>query len=98
MLDVNLSHVFLRASQSQTFFISAEDGYHNYNEKQYFNSNSMIVSCDQGFRCGGVEGEDVGELLTEALRAANLNVSVVALLNDTTGKYCFENYVSRFKS
>jgi hexokinase len=32
-----------------------------------------------------VEGHDVGRLLSEALSAAGLNISVVAVLNDTTG-------------
>ena len=41
--------------------------------------------CLQGFRCSGVEGQDVGRYLNEALTAAGLSVSVVAILNDTTG-------------
>ena len=52
---------------------------------------SFLALFVKGFQCGGVEGEDVGKLLNEALRAAHLKVSVVAVLNDTTGKlsFCF---------
>jgi len=40
----------------------------------------------QGFRCSGVEGEDVVRLLQEAISRRNdIQVKVAAILNDTTG-------------
>ena len=40
----------------------------------------------QGFKCSGVEGEDVVGLLKDAIeRRGDIHVDVAAILNDTTG-------------
>lgn len=45
-----------------------------------------LTSWTKGFKCEGVEGEDVVKLLKEALsRRGDVNLEVCAILNDTTG-------------
>ena len=45
-----------------------------------------LTNWTKGFKCSGVEGEDVVGLLREALaRRGDVNIEVCALLNDTTG-------------
>jgi len=45
-----------------------------------------LTSWTKGFKCEGVEGEDVVKLLKQALaRRGDVNIEVCAILNDTTG-------------
>ena len=45
-----------------------------------------MTNWTKGFKCSGVEGEDVVQLLNEALkRHGEVNIDVCATLNDTTG-------------
>jgi len=45
-----------------------------------------LTSWTKGFKCEGVEGEDVVQLLKQALaRRGDVNLEVCAILNDTTG-------------
>ncbi|XP_034650243.1 hexokinase type 2 [Drosophila subobscura] len=47
---------------------------------------AILVRWTKGFGCPGVEGEDVGRLLHEAIqRRGDVEIAVVAILNDTTG-------------
>lgn len=48
---------------------------------------STLISWTKGFRCSDVEGQDVVQLLREALERQNLarSVDVVAVVNDTVG-------------
>lgn len=46
----------------------------------------ILVRWTKGFDCAGVEGEDVGRMLHEAIqRRGDADIAVVAILNDTTG-------------
>ena len=45
-----------------------------------------LAQWTKGFKCSGVESEDVVQLLKEAIgRKPGLNIEVCAILNDTTG-------------
>ena len=45
-----------------------------------------LAQWTKGFKCSGVESEDVVQLLKEAIgRQPGLNIDVCAILNDTTG-------------
>ncbi|EDW01491.1 hexokinase type 2 [Drosophila grimshawi] len=47
---------------------------------------AMLTRWTKGFSCPGVEGEDVGLMLHEAIqRRGDADIAVVAILNDTTG-------------
>ncbi|XP_055969017.1 hexokinase-3 [Sorex fumeus] len=48
---------------------------------------STLISWTKGFRCSGVEGQDVVQLLREAIERQDLarRVEVVAVVNDTVG-------------
>ncbi|XP_069828792.1 hexokinase-3 isoform X2 [Dendropsophus ebraccatus] len=47
---------------------------------------SVLISWTKGFRCSGVEGEDVVQLLKDAIdRRGDYKVDVVAIVNDTVG-------------
>lgn len=47
---------------------------------------SSLISWTKGFRCSGVEGQDVVQLLREAIeRQGAYNIDVVAVVNDTVG-------------
>ncbi|KAG8578576.1 hypothetical protein GDO81_010537 [Engystomops pustulosus] len=47
---------------------------------------SVLISWTKGFRCSGVEGQDVVQLLKEAIRRhEDYNVDVIAIVNDTVG-------------
>ncbi|XP_027722962.1 hexokinase-3 isoform X1 [Vombatus ursinus] len=47
---------------------------------------STLISWTKGFRCSGVEGQDVVQLLREAIqRQGAYNIDVVAVVNDTVG-------------
>uniref|UniRef100_A0A7N4NGT7 hexokinase n=1 Tax=Sarcophilus harrisii TaxID=9305 RepID=A0A7N4NGT7_SARHA len=47
---------------------------------------STLISWTKGFRCSGVEGQDVVQLLREAIqRQGAYNIEVVAVVNDTVG-------------
>ncbi|XP_008060946.1 LOW QUALITY PROTEIN: hexokinase-3 [Carlito syrichta] len=47
---------------------------------------STLISWTKGFRCSGVEGQDVVQLLREAMRRQGVhNIDVVAVVNDTVG-------------
>ncbi|XP_013785503.1 hexokinase-1-like [Limulus polyphemus] len=53
--------------------------------KQEGLTKARLVTWTKGFRCAGVEGEDVVQLLREALLRKKINIDVVAVVNDTTG-------------
>ncbi|XP_063580588.1 hexokinase-3 isoform X2 [Pongo abelii] len=47
---------------------------------------STLISWTKGFRCSGVEGQDVVQLLRDAIRRQGAyNIDVVAVVNDTVG-------------
>ncbi|XP_053573022.1 hexokinase-3 [Bombina bombina] len=47
---------------------------------------SVLISWTKGFHCSGVEGEDVVQLLRDAIhRRDDCNVDVIAIVNDTVG-------------
>ena len=48
-------------------------------------SRGTLIEWTKGFSCSGIVGNDVSQLLEEALRRAGLDVSVAALANDTIG-------------
>lgn len=49
-------------------------------------AHARLVNWTKGFKCSGVEGRDVVELLREAIeRRSDLDIEVVAVVNDTTG-------------
>lgn len=49
-------------------------------------TKAKLVRWTKGFRCLGVEGQDVVELLREAIRRRrDVDIDVMAILNDTTG-------------
>lgn len=49
-------------------------------------AHARLVNWTKGFKCSGVEGRDVVELLREAIeRRPDLEIEVMAVLNDTTG-------------
>jgi hexokinase len=54
--------------------------------KQEGLTKARLVTWTKGFKCGGVEGEDVVQLLRDAIkRRADINIDVMAVVNDTTG-------------
>ncbi|XP_076372366.1 hexokinase type 2-like isoform X3 [Tachypleus tridentatus] len=53
--------------------------------KQEGLTKARLVTWTKGFRCAGVEGEDVVKLLREAVLRKKINIDVVAVVNDTTG-------------
>ncbi|KAM4675514.1 hexokinase-3 isoform 2-T2 [Discoglossus pictus] len=47
---------------------------------------SVLISWTKGFHCSGVEGQDVVQLLRDAIRRrGDYNVDVIAIVNDTVG-------------
>ncbi|XP_051027763.1 hexokinase-3 isoform X2 [Acomys russatus] len=47
---------------------------------------STLISWTKGFRCSGVEGQDVVQLLRDAIqRQGTYNIDVMAMVNDTVG-------------
>lgn len=49
-------------------------------------AHARLVNWTKGFKCSGVEGRDVAELLREAIgRRSDLDIEVMAVVNDTTG-------------
>lgn len=49
-------------------------------------THARLVNWTKGFKCSGVEGRDVVELLREAIdRRPDLDIEVMAVVNDTTG-------------
>ena len=49
-------------------------------------ARARLVKWTKGFSCSGVEGEDVVQLLSEAIdRRGDVKIEVCAILNDTTG-------------
>lgn len=49
-------------------------------------AHARLVTWTKGFRCSDVEGRDVVELLREAIdRRSDLDIEVMAVVNDTTG-------------
>lgn len=48
-------------------------------------TKGILVRWTKGFNCAGVENQDVVRLLKEALHRRKVDISVVAILNDTTG-------------
>lgn len=54
--------------------------------KQVGLTKGYLIRWTKGFNCPGVENEDVVQLLRDAIkRRGDISVSVVAILNDTTG-------------
>lgn len=54
--------------------------------KQEGLASARLTGWTKGFKCSGVEGEDVGELLQVAVsKRGDIDVNVVAIINDTTG-------------
>ena len=53
---------------------------------------ARLVSWTKSFNCPGVEGEEVVGLLQKAIDSKNLQVKVVAILNDTTGTLVAGSY------
>jgi len=54
--------------------------------KQEGLNKATLTNWTKGFNCAGVEGEDVVELLQQALeRRGDVKIEVCAILNDTTG-------------
>ncbi|XP_055916577.1 hexokinase type 2-like [Eupeodes corollae] len=54
--------------------------------KQVGLTKGYLIRWTKGFNCPGVENEDVVELLKDAIkRRGDISISVVAILNDTTG-------------
>jgi len=52
----------------------------------FVSRKGRLTNWTKGFKCSGVEGEDVVQLLKEALnRKGDVNIDVCAILNDTTG-------------
>ena len=46
-----------------------------------------LITWTKGFKCSGVEGQDVVALLKKAIdKRGDIKVEVTAILNDTTGK------------
>lgn len=49
-------------------------------------NHARLVAWTKGFTCSGVEGQDVSQLLQEAIkRRSDLDIEVMAVLNDTVG-------------
>ncbi|XP_057365081.1 hexokinase type 2-like isoform X1 [Daphnia carinata] len=49
-------------------------------------TKARLATWTKGFKCSGVEGEDVVKLLQEAIaRRGDIKIDVMAVLNDTTG-------------
>ncbi|KAI1285942.1 Hexokinase type 2 [Halotydeus destructor] len=49
-------------------------------------TEALLVNWTKGFKCSGVEGSDVVRLLREAIkRRKDIEIDVMAVLNDTTG-------------
>ncbi|KAG8184536.1 hypothetical protein JTE90_012625 [Oedothorax gibbosus] len=49
-------------------------------------TSAILVGWTKGFNCAGVQGEDVVQLLREAVkRRRSVDIDVVAIVNDTTG-------------
>ncbi|CAG2123209.1 unnamed protein product, partial [Medioppia subpectinata] len=54
--------------------------------KQEGLTSARLTQWTKGFKCSGVEGEDVVQLLREAIDKRNdIDVDVMAVVNDTTG-------------
>uniref|UniRef100_A0A7E5A1T4 Phosphotransferase n=1 Tax=Panagrellus redivivus TaxID=6233 RepID=A0A7E5A1T4_PANRE len=54
--------------------------------QQYGLTCAKLVNWTKGFKCSGVEGNDVVQMLREAChRRGDIDIDVVAVLNDTTG-------------
>ena len=54
-------------------------------------ARARLVKWTKGFNCAGVEGEDVVQLLQEAIaRRGDVKIEVCAILNDTTGRLEFD--------
>uniref|UniRef100_A0A8B9FVF9 hexokinase n=1 Tax=Amazona collaria TaxID=241587 RepID=A0A8B9FVF9_9PSIT len=53
--------------------------------KQTRLDKAELISWSKGFKCTGVEGKDVVQLLQSAINKEELYVDVVALMNDTVG-------------
>ncbi|HOJ70818.1 MAG TPA: hypothetical protein PLR38_03160 [Syntrophorhabdaceae bacterium] len=58
-------------------------------------ASGRLISWTKGFSASGVEGEDVVELLTRALRRRNMGfIEVAALINDTVGTLVAKSYAN----
>ncbi|XP_035219033.1 hexokinase-1-like [Stegodyphus dumicola] len=48
-------------------------------------TSAFLVGWTKGFNCSGVQGEDVVQLLRQAVKRKGKSIDVVAIVNDTTG-------------
>ena len=50
-------------------------------------AKGILTNWTKGFKCSGVEGEDVADLMKKAIRRhpSKVKIDICALLNDTTG-------------
>ena len=56
-------------------------------------TNAVLESWSKGFKCDDALGENVAQLLTNSLsKRQDVDVEVVAVINDTTGKGCVAKY------
>ncbi|XP_067124034.1 hexokinase type 2-like [Centruroides vittatus] len=53
--------------------------------KQEGLTKAKLITWTKGFKCTGVENEDVVQLLRDAMGRKNVHIDVVAVVNDTTG-------------
>ncbi|KAI1843476.1 hypothetical protein JX266_010302 [Neoarthrinium moseri] len=65
----------------------------SYPVRQDSLTNGRLKTWTKGFDIKGVEGEDVVSQLDKALRAKDLHIDVVALINDTTGALIASSYM-----
>lgn len=53
--------------------------------KQEGLTKARLITWTKGFKCSGVENEDVVQLLRESMKRLDVHIDVVAVVNDTTG-------------
>ena len=61
--------------------------------KQVSIKEGYLLHWTKGFSASGVEGQDIGRLLQEALKRKNMSIEVVAIVNDTVGALVSHSYV-----
>ena len=78
----------IRSSQEQLQFKPIPVGFtFSFACKQVGLEKAILTRWGKGFRCSGVVGKDITELLRQAIRRRNLPVEVTAVVNDTTGTF-----------
>ena len=60
--------------------------------KQFNIKNAYLIQWTKGFNTSGVEGQDIGKLLQDALTRQGLSVEVTAIVNDTVGALIAHSY------